>query len=498
MGICTSTEAATPTTDKDKNKVDLKVGDLKASGEDVLQKNTLDIREDENVFKKYIVVKDLGVGSIGSVVCVRRNNTENELYALKTIRLGRVYQNNIDQLKNEVIMLRSLDHPNIVKVYELFTRDNRWMYVIMELLSGGDLYTRLPYTENQARRIMKKIVFAVSYMHDKGILHGDLSFENILFENDSSDAQVKIIDFGLSMKYKDNSESKEAKIGKIQNMAPEVLEDDNTVLKSDLWSIGVIAYMLLSGSNPFFQKGQTIEKTELIKRIGNCNFNFDDELWNYISKEAKDFISSLMVYDSKKRPTAAEALVHEWFKDEEDEDVQSDFHTQSNKQFDRFSNSAEIKKLALLFVAHKTDLANDEIAKLRDLFNHYDKDDSGTIKLDEFKDAMRSSDFSDDEIVEIYKSMDSTEDGSISYTEFIAATLEANCNINEEKIIDAFEKIDVDNSGFISSENLKQLLGKKYTEERANQIFQELNVGDKKQISREDFLKVFRKANMVE
>jgi serine/threonine protein kinase len=165
-------------------------------------------------------------------------------YAMKSIHLNRVtHATFVTELKNEIAILKKLDHPHIVRAMETFEHRNQ-IFIVMELCYGGDLYSRDPYTEEAAARIVSSILSALAYMHDHNVTHRDLKYENIMFVNDTPTAEVKLIDFGLSKVYGDNAQLTEG-VGTIYTMAPEVLKGNYTQI-SDVWSMGVVAYMLLS------------------------------------------------------------------------------------------------------------------------------------------------------------------------------------------------------------------------------------------------------------
>jgi calcium-dependent protein kinase len=151
------------------------------------------------------------------------------------------------EIRNEIDILRRLDHPNIIRLYETFEESNN-IYLVLELCSGGDLYERT-YTEADTILVIQQLLRAVSYLHEKNIIHRDLKFENILFENKSRNAGIKLIDFGLSKMFKEGETMDEA-IGTIYSMAPEVLAGSYTE-SADIWSVGVLAFMLLCGELPF-------------------------------------------------------------------------------------------------------------------------------------------------------------------------------------------------------------------------------------------------------
>lgn len=204
--------------------------------------------------------KNLLKTSSDSRILMRKQSTffiqdvkEDIYYALKAIHLDCIGDDSyLTELRNEVAILTTLDHPNIVRPIETFEY-RKEMFILMELCSGGDLYTRDPYTEAEAARIVSSILSAVAYLHSHNITHRDLKYENIIFANSSPTSEVKIIDFGLSKLYAHGEEHMNDTVGTVYTMAPEVLKNNYTC-KADLWSVGVIAFMLLSSSMPFYGK----------------------------------------------------------------------------------------------------------------------------------------------------------------------------------------------------------------------------------------------------
>ena len=228
------------------------------------------------------------------------------MYAMKSIHLSRIADETfVEELKNEIAILKRLDHPHIVRPIETFNHRNQ-LFIVMELCSGGDLYSRDPYTEEEAARIVDGILSAVSYMHNKGIVHRDLKYENILFVNESPKAVVKLIDFGLSKTYGEGQEMHDG-VGTIYTMAPEVLKGNYTA-QADLWSVGVIAYMLLSSQMPFYGK----KRRHIVEQILQCKYDFKGRRWQRISPQAKAFVEDLLVDNPDERATAEEALVSTW------------------------------------------------------------------------------------------------------------------------------------------------------------------------------------------
>jgi len=193
----------------------------------------------------------MSIDSVPSALSLSRNNSMNSVgsngslttgngygiqYAMKSIHLNRVTDKKfLTELRNEIEILKRLDHPHIVRAMETFEYRHQ-IFIVMELCSGGDLYSRDPYTEEEAARIASSILSAIAYMHSRNILHRDLKYENVLFVNDSPKSEIKLIDFGLSKIYGDNTELTEG-VGTIYTMAPEVLKGNYTS-KADVWSVG--------------------------------------------------------------------------------------------------------------------------------------------------------------------------------------------------------------------------------------------------------------------
>jgi len=485
-----------------------------------LRRNMMRSRDDD-VYKYYEVIKNLGEGSLGAVSSARKKavggsaytetkqkfgvftvkkkkdspimSTSSEHqreYALKSIQLGRVSTEFLDEMRNEIDILRTLDHPNIVKAYEVF-ETKRQIHIVMDLCAGGDLYTRGPYSEKQSAAIVGKILSGVAYMHQKNICHRDLKFENIMWESTHKDAEIKLIDFGLSTKYLPGRYMSEG-VGTIYTMAPQVLKGVYTE-QADLWSIGVMTYMLLSSTKPFYHR----KRRYMIDRILRCDYNFHGKQWLHVSQPAKDFVAALLKLNPGERLTAQQALDHEWLKNSFAlSDRRPDEADMENiaGHITNYGKAGEMKKLALMVMAHKS--STDDIMKLRKVFDQYDASNDGEITLSEFKTELgKQGAYSDEEIEKIFASVDVNKEGTVSYVEFLAATLEAHGHIEEDRLAEAFDRIDSDDTGYISRKNLKAMLGKEFTEEKVDKLLSECDLDGDQKISFDEFQKAFRRSN---
>eukprot|EP00578_Thalassiosira_sp_NH16_P021397 CAMPEP_0181101490 /NCGR_PEP_ID=MMETSP1071-20121207/13782_1 /TAXON_ID=35127 /ORGANISM="Thalassiosira sp., Strain NH16" /LENGTH=548 /DNA_ID=CAMNT_0023184345 /DNA_START=50 /DNA_END=1696 /DNA_ORIENTATION=+ len=423
-----------------------------------------------------------------------QSSAHSEEYALKSIQLRLVQRKYLDELRNEIVVLRSLDHPNIVKAYEVYeTKAN--IYVLMEYCSGGDLYARAPYMENQAATMVSQICSAISHMHKNGVVHRDLKVENIMFESREPMARIKVLDFGLSKKFMPGSSGVMTEwVGTVYTMAPQVLNGIYDS-KADCWSIGVIAFLLLCDEKPFRGKS----RAEVIQNIKRGRYNFNAHGWYNISKEAKQFVASLLVHDPQKRLSAEEAVNHPWLKKTQFPVTEADAKATENLMGNVMDNilsyakMSELKRIAAVVVAHKS--SSDEILDMRKAFDKFDEKKDGVISMEEFKLALAEFNYTDEELAGMFSQMDVNNNGVILYTEFLAATLEMHGRVEEKRLAEAYDHIDDDDSGYISKENLIKLLGEDVLPSRVEKLIREVDQDGDGMISFEEFLIMFRTNN---
>ena len=267
----------------------------------------------ENIEKYYQLIKEIGHGAYGRVYRCQSISNGN-VYACK--KFEKKYIKNKKRLKTEIDLLRATDHPNIIKLYETF-EDRNNLYLIMEECNGGELFSRLAknaknnkmYTEKDAAKIMKQILEAVNYLHYHGVCHRDLKPENILFSSVNELSQLKLIDFGLSKVLKTLDDTIKGEVGTIYYMAPEVIQGIYNE-KCDVWSCGVILYIMLSGSPPFFSDNEE----KLKEKICNIDYNFNLPIFSKISEDAKELLKHIFV-NNEIRPTVSDVLNSTWVKE---------------------------------------------------------------------------------------------------------------------------------------------------------------------------------------
>ena len=407
----------------------------------------------------YEFTKNLGKGGYGKVFQVRQKMT-NKLFACK--KLSKLNINNLIKFRREIDILIKIDHPNIIKLFDVFESQNS-LYLIMEECYGGELFDRilkriennLMYTEKEACEIIRQVMGAIEYCHNKGIVHRDLKPENLLYlkEGPEENNPLKIIDFGLSQDL-NIKKILSSKVGTAYYVSPEILQGKYSE-KCDVWSAGVILYVLLSGEPPFNGPSDGV----IYSKIRQLKFTFPEKKWNMISTEAKDLLSRMLVPEAE-RLSASQVMNHPWFNLVKDNKIpleKINFH--GTNFFKEYKESNRLKKIVLLYIASK--LQEDEILDLNELFKAFDKDNNGQIDYKEFEQGLmrlNSKGIKKEEIQSYFNEIDADKNGKIDYTEFIAATLQKNVFLKKEKLFEAFSALDTDKNGKIAKEELMRVL----------------------------------------
>jgi len=263
-----------------------------------------------SITDKYTITDELGRGAF-SVVKLAIGKATGERYAVKIIDKQSVGQD-MTRLATEIEILKKVQHPNIIALKEIIDTKS-WLFIITELVTGGELFDKIvelgSYSEKDAAILVCKMVSAIQYLHNINIVHRDLKPENLLLKNSDNITEVKIADFGLS-KIVGSSMMMQTACGTPGYVAPEVLKASGYDKEVDMWSIGVITYILLCGFPPFYNESLP----ELFEQIMKADYDFPEEYWADISEDAKDFIRKLLVVEPADRMTGAQALDHRWLK----------------------------------------------------------------------------------------------------------------------------------------------------------------------------------------
>ncbi|CAB4428734.1 unnamed protein product [Rhizophagus irregularis] len=270
----------------------------------------------ENSYK--VLKKNIGVGSFAVVKeCIDKKTGES--YALKILTKKSI-KGRENLLDTELGVLKKVDHPNIVKQKDLY-ESKEGVFIITELASGGELFNQLllkgSYTERDAANLVKQILEGVAYLHDHEIVHRDLKPENLLFKDKTDNAKLMITDFGLSKIMKDDDDILMTACGTPGYVAPEILLQTGHGKAVDIWSLGVITYILLCGYTPFWGEDQVT----LFENIKAGIYEYEEDYWYDISDLAKDLIDKMLTFNPTQRITAHQALQHDWFKSATNVDI---------------------------------------------------------------------------------------------------------------------------------------------------------------------------------
>ena len=437
----------------------------------------------------YEVLKQLGKGGYGKVYRVKNLKT-GEIRACK--HLSKLSIKNLPKFEREINILKKSDHPNIIKLYEIF-ESKRSLYLIMEECKGGEVFDKIiehiqnkkMYTEKDAANMFQQMMSAVEYCHNNGICHRDLKPENLLYLNQGPEINnpIKVIDFGLSQVISPDRKLK-TKVGTAYYVAPEILKGSYTE-KCDIWSAGVILYIFLSGDPPF--NGQN--DNAIYNKISKLKFDYPDKKWSKISNEAKDLINH-MIAPEKQRYNAKQVLSHPWL-------TNAYKYNLNNLNFDPiffkdYAKSTLIKKIALIFIASRLD--ENEIVNLKNIFAAFDKHKKGQILYEELKQGLvqlKSNNINEKQIQDLFKNIDVDKNGKIDYTEFLAATLQKQNYLKIERLYEAFCLFDKDNSGKITKDELMKVLKvDKNQEKEIEKIIKEADKDEDGVINYKEFLEL--------
>ncbi|MCQ2818395.1 MAG: protein kinase [archaeon] len=441
------------------------------------QTNDLIITEKTTLpFEDYSRLNKIQEGSISTIFRVESNIT-GQIRAMKVVSKKSKYVNpttELMEIKNEVKILSALDHPNILKVFEFYSGEDSF-YLVEELCADGDLFglldTQGQFEEPRAAFIMFQLLSALNYCHERNVIHKDIKPENILISHKeySNFPCIKLCDFSISsMPSLNYTSDPEKKFFKVTYYTPPEVVDKNTREeyndKCDIWSAGIIMYMLLSGYPPFTGD----DSRQIGENIKAGRINLDAPPFDKISKAGKDLLTALLNKNPSKRISAMEALNHPWFANYsskmlvnsilEDNIIQDFVINMKN-----YKPSSVIQETALAYLIHNFPQRKDIIVANK-FFNIVDENNDGKIKKEEFLKALegriKTKKF-DEDINIIYNNLDSDNDGEISFEEFIRASVDKKSFLDDEYILFAFKYFDKDGNNVADAKEIREIFEEK-------------------------------------
>ncbi|CAM9782079.1 unnamed protein product [Chrysoparadoxa australica] len=438
--------------------------------------------------------KKMTKGAFGTVqICTHKESGDK--VALKTIRLSKLKKKeSIERLLAEIDIMRRLDHPNIVRLQEVYhTKD--YLFMVMDLMHGGDLAEQYVFkSESNARAIVRQVVFALRYCHDRNIAHRDLKLDNLLYASSEPGSPIKIIDFGLAVLWKDGEDgvAEHDIVGSWHYVAPEVMSGVYDPKQCDMWSLGVIVYMLLSGKSPFH--APSVAETKGLVSAGR--FDIVTGNWRRISEPAKNFVRRCLQKNPGLRMTAQEAQSHLWLTTdaspgEEGGELSPLDATVTGSIID-FTKQSRMKQLALAAVARTLDQT--QVKELIYAFTKADVTNNGVVTLEEFKTiltvtASELPGFAkvDEEQVEgMFARIDTDGSGKLHLNEFLAATLQQQ-HLNEKRLMAAFQRLDRSHTGFITVEDIEFTVGTELSQAEVQGAIKQFDFDGNGRVSYEEF-----------
>ncbi|KAK4774488.1 hypothetical protein SAY86_009423 [Trapa natans] len=485
-----------------KNKPQKKVKDRKPNpySEDPIRspapirvlKDVIPLSHRTRIGDKYVLGRELGRGEFGiTYLCTDRENTE--ALACKSISKRKLRTAvDIEDVRREVAIMSTLpEHPNIVKLKATY-EDNENVHIVMELCEGGELFDRIVarghYSERAAAAVARTIAEVVRMCHSNGVMHRDLKPENFLFANKKENAALKAIDFGLSVFFKPGERFSEI-VGSPYYMAPEVLRR-NYGPEVDVWSAGVILYILLCGVPPFWAESEQGVALAILRGV----IDFKRDPWPQVSISAKNLVRQMLEVNPQKRLTAQQVLDHPWIQNAKKASnvPLGDIVRTRLKQFSMMNR---FKKKALRVIAEH--LSIQEVEVIRDMFTLMDTDNDGKVTYDELKAGLQKvgSKLAEPEIKMLMEVADVDGNGVLDYGEFVAVTIHLQRMENDEHIRRAFMYFDKDDTGYIELAELQYALADESGEADSNvvnEIMGEVDTDKDGRISYDEFVAMMK------
>uniref|UniRef100_A0A7S2J0T5 Calmodulin n=1 Tax=Alexandrium andersonii TaxID=327968 RepID=A0A7S2J0T5_9DINO len=390
-------------------------------------------------------------------------------------------------MKDEVENFLRMDHPHVTRLFDVYESKDS-LALVMECMEGGELFDRITerkvFCEKDAADAANQMLLAVNYIHSEGVVHRDLKLENWLYERKDSDF-LKLIDFGFSKIWEKNTKM-ELSCGTLSYVAPEVLGKSYTS-QCDLWSLGVVVFILLVGYMPF--SGSSERQQVAAIRAGKYTMRKDR--WAKVSPEAIDFVRKLLVVDEKVRMNAEIALQHPWIAKRQTNAMPTNIDEGVAQALMGFARESKFRRCVMQLMAWS--LTAEERAEVRGAFLELDTSKTGTVRLSELRQVLeRQFHLPEDQAGEIFRALDTNNDDEINYSEFLAAMVSSRIALHDDLLKATFKRFDLAKDGYIWPKELQQVLG---DEIDVNSVMQQIDINNDGKISVAEFIAYLRNGN---
>ena len=453
--------------------------------------------KNSNAFDYYENLEDINYGSTGRIIKVRNKKTK-KIFALKSIDLE--YQNyTINDAYNEILIMKKLDHPNIIKLYEYYIIEKKTFNIIIEYIKGEELFEKLSkinhFNEDDTFKIMNQLFSSIKLLHDNGIIHRDIKPENIML-TDEKNLNIKLIDFG-SCEIINNNKTKR-KVGTPSYISPEILNGLEYDYKCDIWSLGILMYFLLSGATPFNGNNPR----EIYDKIKKENLNFNSINFNNVSNEAKILIKSMLVKEQDKRININQVLNSDWVKKYINKN-NNDYNFIVSENYDKnvalnlknfnISNKIQIAYLSYLFHC-QIDFDNDEIKKLLKIFYSIDSNNDYRLSQNDVDNFLKKyypdeSNVISNKLFSIFNDLNNN-NKETSFEIFGILNMNINDYINSQNIEKVFKFFDINKTGQININSIQKIFDPNdeiKDENIWNKLFENINISNDNSLSYSNF-----------
>lgn len=416
-------------------------------------------KKDNNIFDHYKIGKIIGTGGYGQVYRATHIVT-GDIRAIKQVNKDKFEENKSRyRFEQEMTITRTMDHPHIIKLFEIYEDESKYQFVT-EFCKGGELLDYIEkneyLSEKTAIHFTKQILHALCYCHRRDVVHRDLKPENILLDTESDMANLKLIDFGLSDVIDDARHINQL-YGTPFYTAPEIMKNRYSE-KSDIWSCGCIIYVMLSGNLPFYDR----ESIKLQKQVVRGKFDMSEGRWQEISAVAKDLIKQMLTLNPKKRISAEDALKHPWITQERGQRYNSMDLPKIKVAIDSladFHPNSKLQLAVLTFIASQV-LSHDRTTDMIAAFREMDRNGDGQLTVSEIRSAYSQlyGEQNEGQAEDLMAKVDLDCSGGIDYSEFIVGTMNKQLLLQPENIKAAFDACDSDGNGCIEINEIRHFV----------------------------------------